>query len=160
MTSSILTILILTTVLAGKLHDDNGFRGKQFGPASVLSEAPMSGCVKNPEEDVLWSCKTTLGEHPLTASYMVSEGLYMGMVLTSSGYSTCYGIKDILTAAWGNPRQENLYIEKYVWFDKPMFASWDYRFDDSCTVVMLNLDVSTQAEANKRKKAEGAIGDL
>ena len=154
------TFIFLATILAGKLHDDNGFRGKTFGPASVLDEAPMDGCVKNPEEGVLWTCKTTIGEYPVTTSYMASEGLFTGMVIASSGYTTCEGIKDILSAAWGAPRQENPYIKRFTWSDSPVFASWEMKYDDSCAVVIINLDVSMQAKASRENRAKNAVGDL
>lgn len=94
-----LVVFLLTTANAGKLADDNGFRGKSFGPASVLSEAPMEGCLEGAEEDSAWRCETTIGEHPVTVNYIVDEDLFGAVILNASGYTACEGVKSVLTQA-------------------------------------------------------------
>lgn len=156
-----LSFFLIASALAGKLQDDNGFRGKQFGPASVLDEAPMEGCVKNPEKGVLWSCKTTLGEHTIQAHYLVQEDLFTSMILTAEGYTTCYGIKNILSIAWGDPIQLNPYIEEYQWRDLPVLASWEFnKFDDTCLTFIMNTDVYQTVKDREQERAKAAVGDL
>lgn len=155
------SFFFVATTLAGKLQDDNGFRGKQFGPASVLEEAPMEGCVKNSDDGVLWSCNSTLGEYPIVVNYAADEGLFNSVLITSEGYGACYSIKNILTAAWGTPLQSNPYIEEYNWIDKPVVASWKFnKFNDTCLVLIMNLDVYQMVKTRGQERAKAAVGDL
>jgi hypothetical protein len=156
-----LVVFLLTTANAGKLADDNGFRGKSFGPASVLSEAPMEGCLEGAEEDSAWRCETTIGEHPVTVNYIVDEDLFGAVILNASGYTACEGVKSVLTQAWGKPVQPNRYIERYPWTDGRVVASWDYnKATSGCNIVIANMSVYAEQKKAKASKAATAVGDL
>jgi hypothetical protein len=93
-------ILTLSLALADKLTD--GWRGKPYGDAAVLTEAPGDKCVRRPEAEVEWRCDEKVGDAPVVVTYFVFEGLYVGVGITASGYMDCVILRDALGAAWPN----------------------------------------------------------
>lgn len=153
--------LLIGVVEAGKLATDNGFRGKQFGDAEVLVDSPMVGCVHEPEIGVKWKCDTTLGEHPVKVNYMVREGLFTGVYMTSTGHNSCYGVKDILTMAWGVPERPNRYMDEYWWKDMGVYATWNYMsVTGTCSIIVTNLSVYSESDKRAKLRASTAVGDL
>ncbi len=158
------SFFLVASALAGKLQDDNGFRGSSFGPSTVLEEsAPMGGCVRNPVEIVLWRCGTNLGGHEVIVNYFVEEGLFSTMLIQSYGFDTCHEIKDILTSAWGtvDPVPDKVYIELYKWFDGDIVAIWEFNdLSDKCLITITNRKVQQRIIYLKQERAKAAIGGL
>jgi hypothetical protein len=157
-----LWMLILTTLTAhaGKLADDNGFRGRSFG-ADPMESAPLEGCSKGSEPGIPWVCPTTIGQVKVTVHYAVGEGIFHTVLLETKGYSECHALKDVFVAAWGEPIQDNPYIEKYVWRDHPVIGTFEYnQFSETCTSLVMNLDRYKEVRAAQEKKASAAVQDL
>ena len=158
-------LLLISTTFAGKLADDNGFRGVKFGSASPLSRIPpMEDCVQNPYiSNLLWYCKTNLREHPITVSYIAEENLFYAVILESDRYETCHEILDILISSWGQATKlkDRVYIEKYEWYDDPVKAIYEFNdLNNECSILIGNTDVSAQVIEIQKIKALGAMRDL
>jgi hypothetical protein len=153
-------LLAVTTAEAGKLHDDNGFRGRKFGH-DAMTEPPMEGCARGPEAGIPWVCPTTIGGVKADVHYAVDEGVFHTVLLDVQTYADCYGLKDVLVAAWGEPEKENPYIEKYVWREWPVVGTFEYnQFSKSCTVLVMNIDLYKEMRSRKEQKANAAVQDL
>lgn len=152
---------MLALVLAGKLADDNGFRGLKFGPDTVLAMPPMEGCLGDLAPTARWACPTTIGGQPVKVYYMAEHGWFSGVLISGEGYASCYAIKDVLTEAWGTPRQDNQYIEDYRWTDGRVLANFEFEEGpDTCTIIVTNRDVGKKVEAAEKDAAKKGVGDL
>lgn len=148
-------------IFAGKLATDNGFRGVQFGPDTVLASPPMEGCQPGLVGRIRWTCDTTIGDQPVTVSYMAEHGYFSSVFIEGEGYTSCHKLKDVLTAAWGLPYQDNPYIESYLWHDKKIIAGLDINsIDYSCTVTIFSVKVNKLVKQADAVAAQGGVGDL
>lgn len=148
-------------VFAGKLADDNGFKGTQFGSDTVLDTPPLKTCQRSTEEGVKWVCTSTIADRPIKVAYLSSYGYFSTVVLTVSGTANCGVIKDVLVEAWGVPDKPNSYTEWYVWKDLPTLASWKQELVTSnCTIVIFNQWVHDEQEAARRNAASKSVDDL
>lgn len=159
-------ILLITLALAGKLED--GWRGIPYGPAAVLDTAPTSDCTKDTEPGVLWVCRETVADVPVTVSYMADEGIYTGVMINAKGYSACKVLFDTLTVAWPMPfTQESEYDRSTIpdgfWnlsrYKVTTAAAWSYnQFSGECHASTLNARL-TEVVAAKKKAAAAAAAE-
>lgn len=156
--------LLVQLLLAGKLGEDNGFKGIRFGEDGVLASAPMEGCRPN-VSDARWVCDTTIADHAVEAAYLTKEGLFFGMFLTGKGEDPCRDLLTVLEHAWGKPTIDPGPLEKYVWNDfsnaGPVGAAWAYDSrGNTCNIVIMNINLMEQADQRAREKLKGAVDDL
>ncbi len=158
LTITLLALLASTTAQAGKLAE--GFRGLQFGPATVLDQQPLPDCAANPEPGVRWSCNTTVADVPVRAHYMADEGLFHSVMLQAKGAQQLAQLQAALAAAWGAGRDGGYRLDR-LWQDGDTVASLSHNgYSYAITVVMQDRAVSAQIEKAKAKRAKQAVGDL
>lgn len=156
-------IAITLSAHAGKLAE--GFRGLSFGPADVLSEAPMDGCLANTEVGVRWSCPTTIGGVPVTANYMVQTDVFVSVLINVEGYANATKYRAVLEAAYGPGRPQKPYakggMDDWAWQDGSVYATFSYnRFTDRVTSIIFDMTKADEAKARAAKAAAEATGDL
>lgn len=157
-----LTLLFaVATAHAGKLAD--GWRGRPFGPASLLAEPPVPGRVSAPEPGVRWRCQEMVGAAPVTVAYMVDEDIFSSVMVACAGFADCQTLVDAVGAAWGKPFSIESYdsLPERFWQDGPVVGVWRYNQFSGSGVAMAS-DQTLYAEVKRRKavRARSAADDL
>ncbi len=157
-------ILLLSAGLAhaGKLND--GFRGIAWG-AHETFPAPGDNCRANPEPAVAWVCDQTIGDIPVTISYLYQNKLFSSAFVRTKGFSACSGLMDVLSAAYGTSKPLKDFataaLDDRYWTDNEVWGSWDYnKFSGECTFAALHNPSIKSIEAEKKKNAAKAVSDL
>ena len=155
----IFATLITLTAAATPLRD--GFRGIPAGPVpELLKTAPADGCTKSPAPDIAWMCPSTIGAVKVQVAYMVQEGLYAGVGISTKGYTESMQLLEICTAAWGKPLQGSPRYD-YLWQDKTVVAAMNYnRYSHETTIVILDIEVNDEIQKRKRQRAARNVDDL
>lgn len=160
----VLILFVPSVSHAGKLAD--GFRGHPYGDPSWLDdEAPGDSCVKEPEESVPWKCSDKIGETPVDISYVVMEGLYVGVLITTDGFTNATNLLATLKAAYGNGIKVNDWddssLADLMWKDREVYASFKYnQFSGRTEVYISAMSVYNEAEALRKARAAQGAGDL
>ena len=86
-------LALLAFAHAGKLAD--GWRGRPYGSAAWMEQAPAEGCTPTAAESVFkWRCQEKVGGVNVVVGYKFAPelgGVYTGMMLACSGYRVCRG---------------------------------------------------------------------
>ena len=148
---------------AGKLAD--GFRGHPFGDASFLEEPPDDNCMANPETGVRWSCQTTIGDVPVSVAYMVMETLYVGVVITTEGYTNASNLLTTLQQAYGPGRKTHDWdtdsMGDRLWADNNVFGSWEWnKYSAKAQMTIMARDVYLNAQELQKARTSAGINDL
>ena len=154
---------IVTEAQAGKLAD--GFRGLPFGDAAFLDQPPHDGCATSPDESSKWTCSTTIGKVPVVVNYVVMEGLYVGVQITTEGHTNASELLSTLTQAYGRARRTHDWDDSSMgdrmWFDGVVVCSWNWnQYSDLAEVYIIDRDVYAEAEKRQSDRAAQGVGDL
>jgi hypothetical protein len=100
--ASMLLWTIVATADAGKLADDNGFKGLEFGAVSALAEAPLVDCEPADVAGAVWTCESLVGDIPIRVNYMGDERYFTGVRFTFEPVHANLMAR-VLATAWGAP---------------------------------------------------------
>lgn len=159
----IATMAIAGTAHAGKLAD--GFRGIPYGDAAALEAPPMSTCGSSLDPAVKWVCTATIGEVPVTVSYAVMEGLYVGVMIKVSGYVHASELLATLQQAYGRGTKDHDWDSDAMadrkWLDGTVAAAWSWnQFSDEGEFIILDIEQHDLAELRKNERAKSGVDDL
>jgi len=159
---SLLLLLAIHTAQAGKLEE--GFKGLPWG-ITVPFPAPSENCVNKPEAAVEWTCQQTIGEIPVTSSYMYKYELLSAVIVRSKGFVGCSTLMDILTAAYGESRPVRDFMKGKMddryWSSSKVWASWKWnKYSDECTLFMMHNQSQDEIKKRDKAEAEKAKNDL
>lgn len=147
---------------ARKLTD--GFRGLTWGLHETFP-APAKDCRERPEAGVAWSCEQTIGDVPVSISYVYDHHLLYGVNVHGKGYSACSYLIDVFEVAYG-PGETSGHtggstLARHSWSAGPVRAGWDYDpTRDSCTLSIGHLPSARAVDQADKAKAAKAVSDL
>lgn len=158
-----LALALIPQAHAGKLAE--GVRGVSWGMQSKPAALTGSACTSDPEPGVPWTCRTTVGNTPVSISPGYRHGRVYAMLIASEGSTECTALMDTLVAAYGVSRPINDYLngpmDDRAWIDGDVIATWGYnRFSKRCQFVAIHMPSQDALKAADAKSAAGAVGDL
>lgn len=155
--------LASSSATAGKLA--TGFRGQPWGEVDLDSLVTTGDCAPSSEAQVGRLCQQTFATASAEVAYMYDHGLFWGIYLSSSGYSNCSTIFEVLTAAYGRGRPKVASLDSWddhrYWFDGSVGASWNYNeFSKRCTFVINHAELYDRVSAPSEAAAKSAAESL
>lgn len=168
MKMSHLLCLLAVLVLAGQAHAGklaDGFRGHPFGDAAFLEEPPDDNCMSNPETGVRWTCQTSIGDVPVSVSYMVLEGLYIGVLITTEGYTHASNLLTTLQQAYGPGRKKHDWdtdsMGDRLWMDGNVFGVWEWnKYSGEGKITLMANDVYLRSQELQKSRTSTGVNDL
>jgi len=166
-----LLAMFIATADAGKLSE--GFRGLPFGPDSIISEPPLTGCTKNVQspDDWSWICKSQINGVPVIVMYAASHGYFYAVTALASDMTGSGGLlnarrlREGAISAWGAgvQRHENdpKTFPDWFWLDGAVGALFMYNpIRDQSTLTLTDTAVKKQRDAAAARAARASSGDF
>lgn len=148
-------LLLISTTFAGKLADDNGFRGIRFGSDQVLQNPPMKACIQIDPPFKSWACSTTIIDIPVYVEFWEMTGFFHTVNIETVGYNQCKELYQIFQASYGSPfiieNEENKSI--YKWIDNNNRMNFIYNNNTKiCSVNIFNSEVLQKIQEARLQK--------
>lgn len=161
----LLIVFVATPVfgLPSFQNSPDGFRGIKWGdPPSAMGKYRLD--TQDDDYIKLYSRlddKMSLGEVPLDLlEYIFCVDRLMGITIQTKSLHFI-DMKQILITQYGNPFQENKYIEKYTWVDNNAFIAFeDFSIEGICELRIYSVPEVKLMERVQKEKAKKASGDF
>ena len=163
MTIILAALLATTTAHAGKLAE--GFRGIPWGDPAPLQTPPAPDCRRPADPSGIWECDTEIGDADVQISYAVAEGLFIGVVIKTSGFANASLLHATLLQAYGDCRKnwqrDTSALADCIITDGNAVLGWEWNaYTKRGKAVLIDREVVDQSIEAEAKRAAAGVDDL
>lgn len=161
-----IVLLLAWPTSAGSLADLDskyGFRDIKFGShIDSLSGFTLEEVSGDKSFYIRKSDSLKIGPAPLKfIGYTFYKGRFLSVMFESKGLENSSRLFEVLSLAYGEPRQPNEFIKEYFWLGKRVSGFYEYSdIHEKGTVFFSSRDIQSEMDADNLRASKKAVSDL